>query len=59
MSGSAMSRYAQPVVQSLTSFPAILLFPLFTLVFIDLGLSLSIGAIILMMLGAQSYMGCF
>ena len=27
VSGSAMSRYAQPVVQSLTSFPAILLFP--------------------------------
>ena len=59
VSGSAMSRYAQPVVQSLTSFPAILLFSLFTLVYIDLGLSLTIGAIILMMLGVQWYIRAF
>ena len=50
-----LSRYAQPVVQVLASFPAILLFPLITLVFIDLHISLSIGAILLMMLGAQWY----
>jgi NitT/TauT family transport system permease protein len=50
-----LSRYAQPVVQVLASFPAILLFPLITLVFIDLHISLSIGAIFLMMLGAQWY----
>jgi NitT/TauT family transport system permease protein len=50
-----LSRYAQPVVQVLASFPAILLFPLVTLVFIDLHLSLSIGATFLMMLGAQWY----
>jgi NitT/TauT family transport system permease protein len=50
-----LSRYAQPVVQILASFPAILLFPLITLVFIDLHVSLSIGATFLMMLGAQWY----
>jgi NitT/TauT family transport system permease protein len=50
-----LSRYAQPVVQVLASFPAILLFPLITLVFIDLHISLDIGAIFLMMLGAQWY----
>ncbi len=50
-----LSRYAQPVVQVLASFPAILLFPFATLIFIDIGLSLNIGAIFLMMLGAQWY----
>jgi NitT/TauT family transport system permease protein len=50
-----LSRYAQPVVQILASFPAILLFPLITLVFIDLHISLSIGATLLMALGAQWY----
>jgi NitT/TauT family transport system permease protein len=50
-----LSRYAQPVVQVLASFPAILLFPFATLVFIDLGIPLDFGAILLMMLGAQWY----
>jgi NitT/TauT family transport system permease protein len=50
-----LSRYAQPVVQVLASFPAILLFPLITLVFIDLHIPLDVGAILLMMLGAQWY----
>lgn len=50
-----LARYAQPVVQVLASFPAILLYPLITLVFIDLRISLNIGAILLMMLGAQWY----
>ena len=50
-----LSRYAQPVVQVLASFPAILLFPFATLIFIDLGISLDYGAIVLMMLGAQWY----
>jgi NitT/TauT family transport system permease protein len=50
-----LARYAQPVVQVLASFPAILLFPLITLVFIDLHISLNIGAVLLMMLGAQWY----
>jgi NitT/TauT family transport system permease protein len=50
-----LARYAQPVVQVLASFPAILLFPFATLIFIDLGLPLDYGAIVLMMLGAQWY----
>ncbi len=50
-----LARYAQPVVQVLASFPAILLFPFATLVFINLGISLDYGAIVLMMLGAQWY----
>jgi NitT/TauT family transport system permease protein len=50
-----LSRYAQPVVQILASFPAILLFPLITLVFIGLHIPLSVGAVLLMMLGAQWY----
>jgi NitT/TauT family transport system permease protein len=48
-----LARYAQPVVQVLASFPAILLFPFATLIFIDTGLPLNYGAIVLMMLGAQ------
>ena len=50
-----LSRFAQPVVQVLASFPAIFLFPLAIVVFQFLGLSLDIGGIVLMMLGAQWY----
>ena len=41
--------------RSWPAFPAILLFPFATLIFIDLGISLNYGAILLMMLGAQWY----
>jgi NitT/TauT family transport system permease protein len=50
-----LSRYAQPVVQILASFPAILLFPFAIIVFLSLGLSLNIGGIFLMALGSQWY----
>jgi NitT/TauT family transport system permease protein len=50
-----LSRYAQPVVQVLASFPAILLFPFLTVVFLDLHIPLDYGAILLMALGAQWY----
>jgi NitT/TauT family transport system permease protein len=50
-----LSRYAQPIVQVLASFPAILLFPFLTVVFLDLDISLDFGAILLMALGAQWY----
>jgi NitT/TauT family transport system permease protein len=50
-----LARYAQPVVQVLASFPAIVLFPFITLVFIDIGIPLNAGAIVLMALGAQWY----
>jgi NitT/TauT family transport system permease protein len=50
-----LARYAQPIVQVFASFPAILLFPFATVAFIHLGISLNIGGIFLMALGAQWY----
>ncbi len=50
-----LARYAQPVVQLLASFPAILLFPFAVVVFLHIDLSLNIGGIFLMALGAQWY----
>ena len=50
-----LSRDAQPIVQVLASFPAILLFPFAIVVFLALGISLNFGGILLMALGAQWY----
>ncbi len=50
-----VARLAQPIVQVLASFPADFLFPFATLVFIDLGISINIGGVLLMALGAQWY----
>jgi NitT/TauT family transport system permease protein len=50
-----VARLAQPVVQILASFPANFLFPFATLAFIALGVSINIGGILLMALGAQWY----
>jgi NitT/TauT family transport system permease protein len=50
-----LASYAQPVVQILASFPANLLFPFAVIAFIALHLSLNIGGILLMTLGAQWY----
>lgn len=50
-----VTRYAQPVVQILASFPANFLFPFITLLLIHTGISLNIGGILLMALGAQWY----
>ncbi|MGW2015752.1 ABC transporter permease [Streptomyces sp. NPDC001927] len=50
-----LTRIAQPVVQVLASFPANFLFPLATWFFIRTGLSIDIGGIFLMALGAQWY----
>jgi NitT/TauT family transport system permease protein len=50
-----VSRLAQPIVQVLASFPANFLFPFATLLFIKTGLSINIGGILLMALGAQWY----
>ncbi|MFN8443885.1 MAG: ABC transporter permease subunit [Caldilineaceae bacterium] len=49
------ARLAQPVVQFLSSFPANFLFPFATLLFIWAGISINIGGIVLMALGAQWY----
>ena len=51
-----LARLLQPVVQFLASFPANFLFPFATIIFINVGLSLNIGGIVLMSLGAQWYM---
>ncbi|MGW1074914.1 ABC transporter permease [Streptomyces sp. NPDC002537] len=50
-----LSRIAQPVVQLLASFPANFLFPLATWFFLRTGLSLDVGGMLLMALGAQWY----
>ena len=50
-----VAKYAQPVVVILASFPANLLFPLAVTVFIALHVSLNVGGILLMALGAQWY----
>lgn len=50
-----LTRVAQPVVQVLASFPANFLFPLATWLFVRTGLSIDVGGIVLMALGAQWY----
>ncbi len=50
-----VSRLAQPVVQILASFPANFLFPFAAAFFIATGISLNVGGILLMALGAQWY----
>ena len=48
-----VTRFAQPVVQVLASFPANFLFPFITLALLNTGISLNVGGILLMALGAQ------
>ncbi len=50
-----VAQLAQPVVQVAASFPANFLFPFLTLTFINLGVNINIGGILLMALGAQWY----
>ncbi|MFJ9696374.1 ABC transporter permease [Kitasatospora sp. NPDC101183] len=50
-----VTRFAQPVVQVLASFPANFLFPFATAAFVAVGISLNAGSILLMALGAQWY----
>ena len=50
-----IARSAQPLVQVLASFPANFIFPFIIAVFIATGISLNIGGIILMAMGAQWY----
>ncbi len=50
-----VSRFAQPIVQVLASFPTNFLFPLFTLLLLRTHLSINLGGIVLMALGAQWY----
>ncbi|MGC0417959.1 ABC transporter permease [Embleya sp. AB8] len=50
-----LTRIAQPVIQVLASFPANFLFPLAVWFFLKTGLSINVGGILLMALGAQWY----
>jgi NitT/TauT family transport system permease protein len=50
-----VSRLARPVVQALASFPANFVFPFAAAFFVAAGISLNIGGILLMALGAQWY----
>jgi NitT/TauT family transport system permease protein len=50
-----VTRFAQPIVQVLASFPANFLFPFITLLLIHTGVSINLGGIVLMSLGAQWY----
>ncbi|MFC1413300.1 ABC transporter permease [Streptacidiphilus sp. N1-12] len=50
-----LTRIAQPVIQVLASFPANFLFPLAVWFFLRTGLSIDVGGILLMALGAQWY----
>jgi len=50
-----VTRIAQPIVQVLASFPALFIFPFAVVVFLDLHITLDIGSILLMALGAQWY----
>ncbi len=50
-----VAQYLQPVVQIFASFPANFIFPFAIVVFLDTGLSLNYGSILLMALGTQWY----
>jgi NitT/TauT family transport system permease protein len=54
-SSPRLARVAQPVVQVLASFPANFLFPLVTWLLVRTGVTLDVGGILLMALGAQWY----
>jgi len=50
-----VAQYMQPVVQVLASFPANFIFPFAIVFFLDTGISLNYGSVLLMMLGTQWY----
>jgi NitT/TauT family transport system permease protein len=50
-----VTRFAQPIVQVLASFPANFIFPLAVVVFVAWHIPIDIGAVLLMALGAQWY----
>jgi NitT/TauT family transport system permease protein len=50
-----VAQFLQPVVQVLASFPANFIFPFAIVIFLDLGISLDYGSVVLMALGTQWY----
>ena len=51
-----LSRKLQPLIQFMASFPAPMIFPLVLIVLARFGVSIEIGAVLLMLLGTQWYM---
>jgi NitT/TauT family transport system permease protein len=50
-----VAQFMQPIVQLAASFPANFIFPFAIVIFLDIGLSLNYGSVLLMMLGTQWY----
>src|SRR6202034_1300125 len=50
-----VAQYMQPVVQVLASFPANFIFPFVVVFFLDTGISINYGSVLLLMLGTQWY----
>jgi NitT/TauT family transport system permease protein len=50
-----VAQFMQPIIQVLASFPANFIFPFAIVIFLDIGLPLNFGAIVLMALGTQWY----
>jgi NitT/TauT family transport system permease protein len=50
-----VAQYMQPVVQVFASFPANFIYPFVIVVFLDTGISLNYGSILLLLLGTQWY----
>jgi NitT/TauT family transport system permease protein len=50
-----VAQYMQPVVQVLASFPANFIFPFIVIFFLDTGISINYGSVLLMALGTQWY----
>jgi NitT/TauT family transport system permease protein len=50
-----VAQYMQPVVQLLASFPANFIFPFVVVFFLDTGISINYGSVLLLMLGTQWY----
>ena len=51
-----LSRRLQPLIQFMASFPAPMIFPLVLIVLTRFGISINVGAVLLMLLGTQWYM---
>ncbi len=50
-----VAQFMQPIVQVLASFPANFIFPFAIVLFLDLGININFGSIVLMALGTQWY----
>jgi NitT/TauT family transport system permease protein len=50
-----VAQYLQPVVQVFASFPANFIYPFAVVIFLDIGLSINFGSVVLMALGTQWY----